>query len=97
MRNCLYKYNAETTEKLEFYQPGQVKGLDFCVEVFIDGQNPQEFLLQGLMVFQMQFIMEFFIISFSVVQDETLSGVFHYPALMSSLFSMLCCLMFVSS
>lgn len=45
MRNCLHKCSAETAEKLEFCQPGQVKGLDSCVEVFIDGENPQEFLI----------------------------------------------------
>lgn len=42
MKDYLHKYNAETRAKLEFCQPGQVKGLDVCVEVFIDGEKPQE-------------------------------------------------------
>lgn len=45
MRNFLHKYSAETTEKLGLCQPGQVKGFDFCVQVFNDGEKPQEPLI----------------------------------------------------
>lgn len=43
MRDYLHKYSAETTGKLQFCQPGQMKGLEFCVEVV--GQNLQEPLI----------------------------------------------------
>lgn len=42
MKDYLHKYSAETRAKLEFCQPGQVKGPDVCVEVFIDEEKPQE-------------------------------------------------------
>lgn len=48
MRDYLHEYSAETREKMELCQPGQLKALDFCVEVFIDGENPQGPLIARL-------------------------------------------------
>lgn len=62
MRDYLRKYSAETTGKLDFCQPGQVKGLDFCVEVFIDGKNPQEPLVAG----------------FNAISDAIYYGILYY-------------------